>query len=143
MYRVIGFRVRFMVFNNISVISWWSVLYWWRKLEILLKSRYNWNIVQNDIKHHNPNLNIYIYIVKTNLRYPLCNFVAWYIVYFRSFIYRHSTIINSSHSIGHVLIRPQTILLSLIGWRFLQKVCLNVLWKVHTNSQTCFSDHLY
>jgi hypothetical protein len=41
------------------------------------------------------------------------------------------------------LIRPQTILLSLIGWRFLQKVCLNVLWKVHTNSQICYSDHLY
>ena len=33
---------RFVVFNatvnNISIISWWSVLYWWRKPEYLEKT---------------------------------------------------------------------------------------------------------
>ena len=37
-----GARVGFMVFNatfnNISVISWWSVFFWWRKPEYLEKT---------------------------------------------------------------------------------------------------------
>jgi len=43
-------------FNNISVVSWWSVFYWWRKPEKTTKFdhiMYGVHLTMNRIQTHN------------------------------------------------------------------------------------------